>query len=169
MTTKTDYTDEEWNTIVQSPMAAAMVVILASPSGPIGLTQETFAVSKALADSAAAAASNGLIASLAAQLQDSEGRKEFQPHKPEKGEDLAKFKAGSIETLTKLNAILDAKSTPEEATGFKQWLVLTTTKVAGAAKEGGFLGIGGTMVTPEETAAIAEVAATLGINPPTLA
>ena len=48
MTTKADYTAEEWSVIMQSPMAAAMVVIFASPSNPVGLAQEMFAVSKRL-------------------------------------------------------------------------------------------------------------------------
>ena len=47
-------------------------------------------------------------------------------------------------------ALIDKKAKPDEAQGFKQWLVAVTQKVAEAAKEGGFLGFGGTQVSEQE-------------------
>ena len=46
MSTKADYTKEEWDLLVKSPVMAAMAVIAASPSGPIGVVKEMFAVAK---------------------------------------------------------------------------------------------------------------------------
>jgi len=164
MTTKADYTAEEWHLIMQSPMAAALVVIYADPSNPVGLAQETFAVSKMMAQHASAPADNSLINAIAQEIKESEGRKAAQPPKPAKGSDLAAAKAQALGTLQQLNDLLAAKAPPDEAAGFKQWIVATAREVAGAAKEGGFLGIGGTPVTPAETAAIADVARTLGVD-----
>ena len=48
MSTKADYTKEEWDLLVRSPVMAAMAVIAASPSGPIGVLKEMFAVGKGL-------------------------------------------------------------------------------------------------------------------------
>jgi hypothetical protein len=59
-------------------------------------------------------------------------------------------------------ALIDKKAKPDEAQGFKQWLVAVTQKVAEAAKEGGFLGFGGTQVSEQEGATIKEVSAALG-------
>jgi len=164
MTTKADYTAEEWHVIMQSPMAAGLVVIYADPSNPVGLAQETFAVSKMMAQQAGAPVSNSLISAVAQEIKDSEGRKATQPPKPAKGSDLTAAKAQALGTLQQLNELLAAKAPPEEADGFKQWIVATAKQVAGAAKEGGFLGIGGTPVTPAETAAVADVARTLGVE-----
>ena len=164
MTTKADYTAEEWHLIMQSPMAAALVVIYADPSNPVGLAQETFAVSKMMAQQAGAPAGNSLIGAVAQEIKESEGRTAAPPAKPAKGSDLAAAKAQALGTLQQLNDLLAAKAPPDEAAGFKQWIVATARQVAGAAKEGGFLGIGGTPVTPAETAAIADVARTLGVD-----
>jgi hypothetical protein len=162
MTTKADYTAEEWNVIMQAPMAAAMVVMFASPSNPVGLAQETFAVSKMLAENVGKQSGIGLIDAVADQIKDPEGRKAAQPSMPEAGADPAALKGRALGTLRQLNDLLAAKAPAEEAASFRQWILSTAQRVAGAAKEGGFLGIGGTSISAEETAAIAEVAQTLG-------
>ncbi len=54
----------------------------------------------------------------------------------------------------------------EEAEGVKRWLVAIAQRTAEAAKEGGFLGIGGTRVSENETVAIRDVARALGVAPP---
>jgi hypothetical protein len=51
----------------------------------------------------------------------------------------------------------------EEATEVRQWLTRVAQATAEAAKEGGFLGFGGTLVSEEEKAAIARIESTLGI------
>ena len=48
--TKTDFTSDEWNVVRRAPFTAGLVVVAASPSGPIGVVKEMFAVSKTLAD-----------------------------------------------------------------------------------------------------------------------
>lgn len=161
MTTKADYTAAEWNIIMQSPMAAAMVVMFASPSNPVGLAQEAFAVSKMLAENVGKPSGVGLIDAVAEQIKDAEGRKAAQPPRPDAGADLSAMKEGAIGTLRQLNELLAAKAPAEEATSFRQWILATAQRVAGAAKEGGFLGIGGTSISAEETAALAEVERTL--------
>jgi len=163
MTTKADYTAEEWSVIMQSPMAAAMVVIFASPSNPVGLAQEMFAVSKMLAENVGKPSGVGLIDAVAEQIKDAEGRKAAQPPSPAAGSDLTALKGRALGTLRQLNDLLSAKAPADEATSFRQWLLATAQRVAGAAKEGGFLGIGGTAISAEETAAIAEVERTLGV------
>ena len=61
MLTKTDFTSEEWNVIRRAPFTAGLVVVAASPSGPIGVVKEMFAVSKTLADVKLHGASSGLV------------------------------------------------------------------------------------------------------------
>ena len=56
----------------------------------------------------------------------------------------------------------EKKAKPDEAQGFKQWLVAVAQKVAEAAREGGFLGFGGTQVSEQEAATIKDLSTTLG-------
>jgi hypothetical protein len=55
-----------------------------------------------------------------------------------------------------------AQKSPAEAEEYKRWLVALAQKTAEAAKEGGFLGIGGTRVSEAETSAVSELNRTTG-------
>jgi hypothetical protein len=158
MTTKADYTPEEWTLLMQAPMLTAMNVIAASPSGPIGVVQEMMAVTKAALDAVEKASGNELITAVATEFKATKG----ETAKPE-GLKAEELKARSLETSRQVAALLAQKSTPEEAAAFKQWLMETAQHVAAAAKEGGFMGMGGTAVTEAETAALKEVAEALGV------
>ena len=46
MTTKADFSEEEWATLVRSPMVAGAAITLADPGGPIEVLKETSAVLK---------------------------------------------------------------------------------------------------------------------------
>ncbi len=64
--------------------------------------------------------------------------------------------------MRQVTALIEKKSKPE-AQGFNQWLVSVAQKVSEAAKEGGFLGFGGTRVSEQEAATIKELSAALGV------
>ena len=46
MTGKADFTEDEWATLVRSPMVAGMAITLADPGGPIEVMKETSAALK---------------------------------------------------------------------------------------------------------------------------
>ena len=46
MTTKSDFTEDEWTRIVRAPFVAGMAITLADPGGPIEATKETMATLK---------------------------------------------------------------------------------------------------------------------------
>ena len=52
MTTKADFTEEEWATLVRAPMVAGAAISLADPGGPIEVLKETSAVVKVVTGSA---------------------------------------------------------------------------------------------------------------------
>jgi len=160
MTTQADYTPEEWRALFNAPVMAGMLVMLAGQSGPIQVAKELFAVGGAMAEIDQQGSSNELIKSVVAAVK-ARNKPEGEDPRPdnvEQGRTLA------TEQLRQVAAILDRKSTPEEASGFKDWLVQVSQKVARAAKEGGFLGFGGTLVTQDEQAAIQQVASALGTS-----
>ena len=75
-------------------------------------------------------------------------------------------KAHALDACRTLATIMDRKASRDEADGVKRWLVMIAQRVAEAAKEGGFLGVGGTRVSRAEVAAIRDVASALGVTSP---
>ena len=47
MTSKADYTEDEWARLRRAPMIAGMAISIADPGGPIEITHETMATLKA--------------------------------------------------------------------------------------------------------------------------
>jgi hypothetical protein len=160
MTTKASFTAEEWNLLRRAPMMAGLVLVTASPSGPVGLLQETFAMGKVLAE-ARAQGSGELIGALVADLATAEGRQASRPTDLA-GRSPEQLKTTALEQMRKVGALLDQKA-PEESQAVKRWLHDTGKRVAEAATEGGFLGIGGTQVTEQEKTALNELGRSLGM------
>ena len=46
MTTKSDFTDEEWVRVRRAPFVAGMAISMADPGGPIELTKESMGTVK---------------------------------------------------------------------------------------------------------------------------
>jgi hypothetical protein len=159
MASKADFTPEEWNTIEFAPLNTALVIALASPSGPIGMVQEMFAAVSSVVDIEKDSAAGELLRAVAADIK---ARRE-KPDMP-RFTSLEEGRAHVSGQVQRAVALLDAKA-PDEAPAVKRWLYNVAQKAAGAAREGGFLGIGGTAVSEEEQAALAELAATLGVAP----
>ena len=62
-------------------------------------------------------------------------------------------------------SILEATATSEEVDAYKTFVMTVAQAVAGAHKEGGFLGIGGTAVSAAEDEALDEISMSLGSPP----
>ncbi|MCB0197798.1 MAG: hypothetical protein KDJ65_37990 [Anaerolineae bacterium] len=165
MTTKADFTNEEWQNVVKAPMSIGGLVIMASFS--IGDTIfESLSIGKKLAELTQTAKGDTLMAALAADYADKENSKALKEAlKPSKEEsrDPAAFKAKMLGDLKSAVAAIDAKASPEEAAELKQWLYSVGEATANAAKEGDFMGIGGQRVSPEEEAVLAEIKSALGL------
>ena len=160
MATKADFTAEEWKQIQRAPFMAGLAVVAASPSGPFGVVKELFAVGKMLGAVKTQGTSNDLIKALVADIE--AGAKDLSAPAEMKGKTPEQVKSYAIESLRQVAALIDKKTKPDEAQGFKQWLVSVAQKVAEAAKEGGFLGFGGTQVSEQEAATIKDLSAALG-------
>ena len=86
-----------------------------------------------------------------------------KPSMPELPRDREGARAALIDGCKHAAAAVAQKS-PAEAEEYKRWLVTLAQKTAEAAKEGGFLGIGGTRVSEAEKAAITDLASALGVS-----
>ena len=163
MSTQTDYNAQEWKAIVGAPTAAGLYITLADASGLVGITKEAMAVGRAITDSAASGAPD-IVKSLAESVKAAGGRPEI-PEIP-KG-DRGQMKATLIGAIKNAVTAVESKS-PAEAAAYKSWLVSVASNVAHASKEGGFLGLGGTVVSAEEKEALKNLADALGVAPPSL-
>jgi transcription antitermination factor NusG len=159
MTSKADYTDEEWAALRRAPVVAGFAVSLADPGGPIELTKESMAAMRA------AGAPPGDQELLVAVSQDALAQQQ-QRNNVLKEIDLkaATAREQIVDELRRVNEILSAKATPEEADAFRAWLMQAAQETAEAAKEGGFLGIGATRVSEGEQTMLARLREILGVD-----
>ncbi|MGH2893999.1 MAG: hypothetical protein ACRDPM_12150, partial [Solirubrobacteraceae bacterium] len=67
--------------------------------------------------------------------------------------------------LRKAMSILQSMATDADADAYKTFVMTVAQAVAGAHKEGGFLGIGGTRVSDAENQALDEISHALGAPP----
>jgi len=157
MSTKADFSADEWDLLRSSPMMAGILVVAASPSGPIGMVKESAAAGKMILN-VAGTAQTPLLKVLAEDMKTS-----MSMPKPPAGASPTAIQDAATEILRRTSELLGKKATPEEATEIKQWLANVAQATAEATKEGGFLGFGGTLVSEKERAAVAKVNSTLGI------
>jgi hypothetical protein len=159
MSKQSEYTAEEWKTIVSAPLAAGLLVSLADLSSPVGMAKEAVAVFEGIVEPLTTS-SNELIKTIA------EGWKAqtFKPDLPDLPRDSPDSARRWIIDLCKQAAAIVSQKSPDEADEYNRWLVSLARKTAEASKEGGFLGIGGTLVSDSEKAAVDELVAALGVQ-----
>ena len=138
MTSKADFTDEEWTRLKRAPFVAGMAISLADPGGPIEAFKESAATLKTV--SAAADCGRGELVQAVARDVIEETRQRKNPlggFRPANG---ATAGVEILEELGEVNRIVSQKASPEEAVAVREWLLAAAQEAADAAKEGGFLG-----------------------------
>lgn len=165
MADKSTFTPDEWTLLLESVMTAGIAVTAAEPSGLWGMLKESFASSSVLLQSRADATASPLIKAIVADLETSAGRSAARDglQAKLKGAKPQEMKARCIETLQQARAVVETKA-PDDSAAFKAWLYQISQKVAEAAKEGGFMGIGGVAVSDAEKATLGEISTALQIG-----
>lgn len=158
MTTKSDFTAEEWQLLTLAPVNAASYIMTADLS-VMGAIREMKALGKALENPTPSAAAQELVASLIADVEEKAKNKE-EVAAPTAQEN-ADPREPTRQALRQTAVLLDETCSPQEAAGFKQWLLDVAQAVAEADKEGSHFGIGGQRVSDKEQAALAELSAIL--------
>jgi hypothetical protein len=163
MASKRNFTPEEWIKVLESVMLAGMAVSAADPNGLWGLTKEAFATRSALTASKLDAESNELIKAVIDDYESKEGRSTILEalRKRVAGAEPADILQRSLDDLREVSAILEARA-PHDAAAFKVLLLGISQKVADAAMEHTFLGLGGVRVSDAEKATLADIAKALG-------
>jgi hypothetical protein len=138
MTTKADFTDEEWARLGRAPLVAGMAISLADPGGPIEALKETGAAVKTVLEAAQGGDHGEFVQAVAKDVAEKVQHRQnpmagFKPKGAQAGVEI-------LDELRAVNTLLVEKTTPEEADQFREWLKTAAQRAANAAKEGGFLG-----------------------------
>lgn len=163
MTILSDYTPEEQRLLMVSLRAAGVAVSAASLGKGAETASEGFAAASYIMESEGEFLDNTLINAVHFELKRrAEEGYTFVSYTDEA--EATGAKEAALNTLRQVVAVLDAKSTPQEAGQYKQWLNNIAQRVAEAGKEGGnWLGRGTVQVNDAERAALHEIAAILGL------
>jgi hypothetical protein len=154
MTTKSDFTEEEWARVRRAPFVAGMAISMADPGGPIEMAKESMGTVKSATNPPSR---EQLLTDIALDLQSMTQQrqnplKDFKPQAPDQIQ----------EELRAVSDLVTSKASAEEAAAFKQWLLTTAQAAADAAKEGGFMGFGAIQVSEGETKMLDQLRVTIG-------
>jgi hypothetical protein len=143
-------------------MAASIAITAAEPSGLWGLLKESFVGGTELTKAKMNPETDALIKAVVNDFGTTEGRSITRDGLKEKlkGSKPPEIKDKCVEMLRQAAEIVDTEA-PGDAAAFKNWLRQISQHVAEAAKEGGFLGIGGVRVSEAEKATLAEISSAL--------
>ncbi len=162
MSVLADHTPDDQRTLLRAISAAAVLVSTASPGSKADTASEGFAAAEYVLDSLEGSIGNTLVSSVILSLRSGVANDESFPDYVRTAT-AADASDQARRALTDVAALLDARTSPEEAAGYKDWLIGIARASAHAALEDkGFLGFGGVEVNEAEQAAIAEVASLLG-------
>jgi hypothetical protein len=159
VTAKSDFTEDEWATLLRAPLVAGMAITLADPGGPIEVVKETSAVVK-FAIGTSSEQRDDLVGEVSREIRELAGQRKnpaagFKPRGAMAGQEI-------LDELSRANGIVSAKATPEEAEAFREWIMESAQRAAEAAKEGGFMGFRAEQVSQGEKDMLAQLRSTLG-------
>jgi hypothetical protein len=148
MSGKADFTEQEWQVVLEGPPSAGLIVVTAQRGGSF---RETIAIAKAYVEARQ-------------QHGESELLDEIVSAKPEtdhtRSHSAEELKEQGLQHLRDAVAVLERKATPEELEDYRRFVLNLAERVASAHREGG------AGVSPAERAAIEDIAASLGTPAP---
>ena len=125
MTSKQDFTDEEWAKILAGPPSAGMLV-LTSERG--GMFKETLSMAKAFAEARQHHGQSELLDDIVAAKPKVDHTRFSSPEE---------LRDHTLAGLREARALLASKSSPAEVEEYKDFILNLSRKVAGAHTEGG--------------------------------
>lgn len=146
MTSKSDFTEDEWARIVRAPFVAGMAITLADPGGPIEAAKESMA---AIRSATNPPSREQLVAEIALDIQ-AQVQARHNPAKGFRPSGAATPGDAVLAELREVHALVASRASAPESKAFGEWLVSTAQDAANAAKEGGFMGFHAELVSQRE-------------------
>jgi hypothetical protein len=147
VTTKADFTEQEWELVLEGPTSAGMLVITAQRGGTL---RETVSMAKAYAEARQQHGQSELLDGIVSAKPEID---HTRYHSPEE------LKEHCLAHLRDAVVLLEGKATPQELDEYKRFIVSLAEKVAHAHRENGR---GEDPVSDTEKAAIATIGEALG-------
>lgn len=163
MSVKDNFTSEEWFKVMTGPGRVGAAIVAASPSGVTGLVAEARALAEAIREQVSAQGRTPLLEAMAADLMGTPPDPNTLPQE-ERPRNLEEARARSLEGVRQAVWLVSSKASPEDAAAYRRLLWTVAERTAGAAKEGGFLGIGGEQVSDQERAVLDELRRVIGLD-----
>jgi hypothetical protein len=143
MTTKSDFSADEWQLILEAPPSAGMIVVTAQRGG---VFRETIAMAKAYTEARQQHGESELLDEIVSAKPE---RDHTHYHSPDE------LKHQGLQHVRDSVAVLERKATPVEVEEYRQFIVNLTHKVAAAHRDHG------QDVSEPEQAAIDDIVAAL--------
>jgi hypothetical protein len=143
MTTKSDFTTEEWQLILEAPPSAGMIVVTAQRGGSF---RESIAMAKAYVEARQQHGESELLDEIVAAKPE---RDHTHFHSPDE------LKQSGLKHLRDSVALLEGKATPVEVDEYRRFILTLSHRVAAAHREHGVA------VSESEQAAIDEITGAL--------
>jgi hypothetical protein len=147
MTTKADFTPQEWELVLEGPPSAGLIVITAQRGGSV---RETISMARAYAEARAQHGQSELLDEIVAAKPEIDHTRYGSPEE---------LKAHLLEHLRDAVAVLERKAQPQELDAYRRFVVDLAERVARAHREGRHAE---DPVSDQERAAIAEIEQALG-------
>jgi hypothetical protein len=141
MTSKSDFTDTEWELVREAPPTAGMVAATASSGGTF---RESWALAKAFGEAREHHGESELLDALVAE----------RPH-PKRYHSPAELEEQGLGRIREAVQLVEQKATPEELDAYRRFTLAVAERVAAAHKEGG------DAVSAGEQAALAKISTAL--------
>ena len=144
MTGKSDFTEEEWKTVLEGPPSAGLIVAAASKGGTF---KESFAIAKAYVEARKEHGQSELLDEIES------AKPQVDHHRYHSFDEL---KTAGLQHLRDAIGVLDGKATPDDVAAYRRFVLSVADHVAKAHREDGV------DVSAPEQAAMDEIAAAMG-------
>lgn len=144
MAEKADFSEQEWEAVLEAPTSAGLIVSTAQRGGSF---RESFSLAKAYAEARTATGASGLMDEIA------QSKPKVDRGRQGSVEDL---KEHHLDIIREAVSLLEAKASPEELADYRRFTLGLAERVAKAKEEGD------QPISEAERAAIDEIAAALG-------
>ena len=146
MTQRTDFTQEEWELILEGPPSAGLIVLSAQRGGTI---RESIAMAKAYVEARQHHGQSELLDEIVAAKPQPDHTRYHS---------VEELKQHGLQHLRDAADLLERKATADEVEDYRRFILTLADKVANAHRESG------ESVSDAERAAIEEIATTLGVS-----